>query len=164
MSELVEALISDSYAAKPAHIVEGVSEALAHRQVAGAPHTLYEELWHIVFWQQITLDWISGVATPFPERPQHAFPGDEQKAAETWDALRGRFLRTTEKAAGIAGDRARLGERITCASRPGQAARVMSVEDQLISLATHNAYHLGRMVLLRQMLGAWPPPSGGFTW
>ena len=26
------------------------------------------------------------------------------------------------------------------------------------------AYHLGRIVLLRQLLGAWPPASGGFTW
>jgi hypothetical protein len=40
----------------------------------------------------------------------------------------------------------------------------MSVRDQLISLATHNAYHLGRIVLLRQLLQAWPPASGGFTW
>ena len=38
------------------------------------------------------------------------------------------------------------------------------VRDQLISLAAHNAYHLGRIVLLRQLLQAWPPASGGFTW
>jgi hypothetical protein len=40
----------------------------------------------------------------------------------------------------------------------------MTVRDQLISLASHNAYHLGRIVLLRQLLHAWPPASGGFTW
>ncbi|GAC1419187.1 MAG: hypothetical protein NVSMB62_11670 [Acidobacteriaceae bacterium] len=49
MSELIEALVSDSYAAKPAHILEGVPDELAHLPVAGAPHTLYEELWHISF-------------------------------------------------------------------------------------------------------------------
>jgi len=40
----------------------------------------------------------------------------------------------------------------------------MTVEEQLISLAAHNAYHLGRIVLLRQLAGAWPPRAGGFTW
>jgi hypothetical protein len=40
----------------------------------------------------------------------------------------------------------------------------MSVRDQLISLAAHNAYHLGRIVVLRQLQQAWPPVSGGFSW
>jgi hypothetical protein len=40
----------------------------------------------------------------------------------------------------------------------------MTIRDQLISLASHNAYHLGRIVVLRQLLGAWPPASGGFSW
>ena len=31
-------------------------------------------------------------------------------------------------------------------------------------LALHNSYHLGQIVLLRRILGAWPPPSGGDTW
>ena len=34
----------------------------------------------------------------------------------------------------------------------------------LCGFAAHNAYHLGRVVLLRQMMGSWPPPSGGLTW
>jgi len=38
------------------------------------------------------------------------------------------------------------------------------VRDQLISLASHNAYHFGRIVLLRQLMQSWPPTSGGFTW
>jgi hypothetical protein len=40
----------------------------------------------------------------------------------------------------------------------------MSVREQLENLAAHNAYHLGRIVLLRQLHGAWPPVCGGFTW
>jgi hypothetical protein len=28
----------------------------------------------------------------------------------------------------------------------------------------HNAHHLGQIILLRQLFGAWPPPSGRFTW
>jgi hypothetical protein len=31
-------------------------------------------------------------------------------------------------------------------------------------MAAHNPHDLGQVVLLRQMLGAWPPPSGSYTW
>jgi hypothetical protein len=79
--------------------------------------------------------------------------------------LRRRFLHGAEHAAAEAAeDILRLDQPIRCPSRPGAPVRIMSVRDQLISLATHNAYHLGRIVLLRQLLKAWPPPSGGFTW
>jgi hypothetical protein len=40
----------------------------------------------------------------------------------------------------------------------------MTVRGQLENLAAHNAYHLGRIVLLRQLVEAWPPASGGYTW
>jgi uncharacterized damage-inducible protein DinB len=28
----------------------------------------------------------------------------------------------------------------------------------------HNSYHVGQIAMLRRMLGAWPPQSGGDTW
>ena len=34
----------------------------------------------------------------------------------------------------------------------------------LHTIASHNSYHLGQIVLVRQLLGAWPPPGGGLTW
>jgi hypothetical protein len=30
-------------------------------------------------------------------------------------------------------------------------------------IGAHNSYHAGQAALLRQVLGAWPPPSGGLT-
>ncbi|MDP9039435.1 MAG: DinB family protein [Acidobacteriota bacterium] len=164
MSELNEALVGESYGVRPAHILEGVTDEHAQASVRGAPHTLYQELWHLAFWQEITLQWVRGVETPYPARPEDAFPTPEQQAAESWGALRERFLRGAKAAAALAGDGAALGRMVRCPSRPGEPVRAMSVEEQLVSLAAHNAYHLGRMVLLRQMLGAWPPPAGGFTW
>ena len=69
MNELEQALIGDSAAAPPAHILEGIQSDLAHRVVQGAPHTIYQELWHIAFWQQVTLEWVNGIETPFPTQP-----------------------------------------------------------------------------------------------
>jgi uncharacterized damage-inducible protein DinB len=32
------------------------------------------------------------------------------------------------------------------------------------TIASHTSYHIGQVVMLRQLLGKWPPPSGGLTW
>jgi uncharacterized damage-inducible protein DinB len=162
MNELAQALIGDSAAAPPAHILEGVQSDLAHRVIEGAPHTIYQELWHITFWQQVTLDWVNGVETPFPAHPSAGFPGEGE--VETWDQLCQRFFRGNQQAADLAGDEKRLEQSVRCPSRPANPVRIMSVREQLESLAAHNAYHFGRIVLLRQLCGAWPPPSGGFSW
>jgi uncharacterized damage-inducible protein DinB len=163
-NELEQALIGDSYAAPPSHIIEGLTDELAHQAIPNAPRTIYAELWHIAYWQQMSLDWMRGLETPYPASTSIPFPTETDIRRETWDQLRERFLRTSEEAAAIARNLGSLDNIIHCTSRPGEGLRTMSVRDQLISLATHNAYHFGRIVLMRQLLGSWPPPSGGFTW
>ncbi|MGG3196403.1 hypothetical protein ABEP92_22145 [Priestia aryabhattai] len=32
----------------------------------------------------------------------------------------------------------------------------------LRNIASHNSYHLGEIVIMRRLNGAWPPPTGGF--
>lgn len=39
-----------------------------------------------------------------------------------------------------------------------------TVLDALIHIANHNSHHLGQIITIRQLLGAWPPPSGSYTW
>jgi len=34
----------------------------------------------------------------------------------------------------------------------------------LHAIGAHNSYHAGQVAFLRQLLGKWPPPSGGLTW
>ena len=164
MNELVQVLIGDSAHTAPAHILESLAPELAHQKPATAPHSIYEELWHITFWQQVTLDWIAGVETPFPASPSDGFPTVLDAEREYWDQLRQRFFATNKEAADAARDETRLDVAVRCPSRPGEPVRVMTVREQLESLGAHNAYHFGRIVLLRQLLGSWPPPSGGYTW
>lgn len=164
MSELEQILSGDGYAVPPSHILEGLSQEIAHRLPQGAPHSIYDELWHITFWQQVTLDWIAGVETPFPASPRDGFPTVLDAEREYWGDLCRRFFAGTAQAAAAARDEQRLNLPIRCPSRPGSPVRVMKAREQLENLAAHNAYHFGRIVLLRQLLGVWPPPSGGFTW
>ncbi len=74
MNELAQALIDESYAAAPSHVLEGLTDDLVHREFPNVPHTIYAELWHIVFWQQLTLDWIAGIETVYPKNPSEGFP------------------------------------------------------------------------------------------
>ena len=164
MSELEQVLAGDSAHTPPARILEGITELESRRKIPGAPHTIYQELWHIAFWQQMTLDWVRGLETPYPLKPTDAFPSDEQTEREPWDQLCQRFLATSRQAVTEARNTSRHDADVRCPSVPGQPTRTMTVREQLESLGAHNAYHFGRIVLLRQLLGLWPPPSGGFTW
>ena len=164
MSELARALTGDSAAAPAAHILEGLESDVIGRKFEGVPHTIYQELWHLAFWQQISLEWIRGNETPYPASPSDAFPAESMTNRAGWEDLRDRFLSGCDEAAAIALNTERLESQIVCPSRPGHPARSMTVREQLESLAAHNSYHLGRIVLLRQLGGSWPPPSGGYSW
>ena len=164
VSELKEALAGDSAFTPVTHILEGLAEELVHKAPQGAPHSIYEELWHIAFWQEMTLDWIAGLETAYPASPRDAFPTAPDMEKENWGQLCERFFAGLGLAADAAEDEARWNVQVRCTSRPGELVRRMTVREQLESLAAHNAYHFGRIVLLRQLLGAWPPPSGGFSW
>jgi uncharacterized damage-inducible protein DinB len=166
MNELAKSLIGNSAFAPPANILQALdAEAALARPHAGIPHSIYAEVWHMAFWQKISLDWVQGKPTAVPEHASGGFPQDDDISAshETWEQLRERFLSAAQNAAAIASDRDNLESRVACPTFDDQH-RTMTVREQLESLAAHNAYHLARIVLIRQLLGLWPPPSGGFTW
>jgi uncharacterized damage-inducible protein DinB len=164
MSEFEQVIVAGGAAAPPSHILEGLNDELSHRKPAGAPHSIYEELWHITFWQQVTLDWIDGIEIPFPASPVEGFPTVMDMEKEDWIQLCQRFVAANEKAGAVAREESRLNSLIRFPSRPGQPLRVMTTREQLESLGAHNAYHFGRIVLLRQLLGIWPPVSSGYSW
>jgi uncharacterized damage-inducible protein DinB len=164
MNELEQILSGDSAHTPPAIILESLSSDAVHHLVAGSPRTIYEELWHIAFWQQVTLDWVRGIETPYPVHASDGFPSADDVHRETWDQLCQRFFAISKQAAAAAVDTTRLDVKVLCPSRPGMPPRTMTVREQLESLGAHNAYHFGRIVLLRQLQGLWPPPSGGFSW
>jgi uncharacterized damage-inducible protein DinB len=164
MTELEQILSGDGAAAPPSHILEGLSQGIVHRLPGNAPHSIYEELWHLTFWQQIALDWIDGVETPFPASARDGFPTVLDAEREDWEQLCARFFQGNAEASAAARDASHLEMRVRCPSRPGEPVRVMTAREQLENLGAHNAYHFGRIVLLRQLLGAWPPRSGGYTW
>lgn len=163
-NELEEVIAGDSAAAPPARILQGLSADAANHAIPGAPHTIYEELWHIVYWQQMTLEWIAEIETPYPAHASDGFPPADVSARESWESLCERFFLGNRIAAAAARDESRHDAPVRCPSPAGRPVRAMTVREQLESLGAHNAYHFGRIVLMRQLMGLWPPPDGGYTW
>jgi uncharacterized damage-inducible protein DinB len=166
MNELARALIGSSAFAPASNILQAIPEEAAHEKPAAklgvAPRSIYEEVWHMAFWQEISLDWVNGRATPYPLHASEGFPTD---CAESWSSVCERFLAGTQNAAAVANDTDRLEVMVACPTNPERGRpEGMTVREQLESLAAHNAYHLGRVVLIRQLQGSWPPPDGGDTW
>jgi len=106
----------------------------------GASHSIYEELWHVVAYQQCVVE----QGDPDGER----FPSKAPEHEHQWTDLVQRFLDGARAAAAFG----QTPERLALEVEPG-----LTMADELNSVAIHNAYHLGKIVALRQRIGAWPP-------
>lgn len=108
----------------------------------GATHSIYEELWHIVAYQQSIIA---------PGNPGgDAYPKTAPEHEQQWHELVQLFL----DGARIAAAMGQTPEKLAREVAPG-----VTMADELSSVAVHNAYHLGKIVALRQRMGAWQPKT-----
>ncbi|HJY30115.1 MAG TPA: DinB family protein [Pyrinomonadaceae bacterium] len=129
-----------------AHLLSGLTFEQVTLRPDGASHSIYEELWHVVGYQQS----IIASGDPAGDRYPTAAPEHEQQ----WHDLVQVFLDGARAAAAMG----QTPERLAVEVQPG-----VTMADELNSVAVHNAYHLGKIVALRQRMGAWPPPGAPGT-
>ena len=122
------------------HLLSGLTLEQVTLRPDGASHTIYEELWHVVAYQESVL----GRGDPNGDRYPPAAPEHEHQ----WHDLVRVFMQGARDAAAM-GD---APERLAVEIEPG-----LIMADELNCVAVHNAYHLGKIVALRQRMGAWPP-------
>jgi uncharacterized damage-inducible protein DinB len=144
----------------PDRALEGLTTDAAHRRVTGASHSVAEIVAHMVFWQEWFCERCDGAPTPMPRSAAEGWP---DVPSGSWPDLEQRFLAGLERAASIGLPETRLDQPISPAIEFPPLAHY-SIRDALTHMAQHNAHHLGQIVLLRQLLGSWPPPSGSYTW
>lgn len=125
-------------------------EGLTLEQVTAKPsaqsHSIYDELWHTMLWQTIMV----GRDEDLYERTWQAgkrYPEHQPVSLEEWTALVEEFLSGLGKALYWTASP----ERLNLEVNPGE-----TMADILRALAVHNAYHLGKIVALRQAMNAWP--------
>jgi DinB superfamily len=155
MIPLQNVLVGKAAFAKPENIIRGIPLESATTRPHGLAHSLYEELWHIDYWLRFSLADIRGEHPKLPAHSAESFPGNNATLTETdWQKLLDGVLENLNAAAALAGDEKELMRLF----RPEKTVR-----DELAVIAAHNAYHLGRMVTLRQLLGIWSSELGD-TW
>ena len=153
--------ITNGLLGKTAHVSpDAVFEAIDWDSVGKKPngsiHSIWDILNHLIYWQDYCLSLLGGENPTSPEHAVESWKFTESPSnEEQWQGTVSAFLAGLQTAEDAAA--ADLSGKI--ASRPSES-RIEVLE----SLIGHNSYHLGQIVLLRQLLGSWPPPSGGNTW
>ncbi len=157
--ELLQQALSRALCGKDAHVqaiqaLEDLDWKDAGAQPKGVPHTIFQLLHHMIYWQNWTIKWLDGED---PELPKHAvlsWPADPgPKNRSIWQKARDDFLTGLEHLM-------QRSDELKFLKRSGK----WSHSDMMQIIASHNSYHLGQIVLIRRMLSSWPPPSGGDTW
>lgn len=137
----------------PRHVLlRGLSLAEVSARPEGAPHSIYQELWHatLVIEKSLAGGRVVLEAWPHAEHfPREPSPTDEAE----WEDLVVRFLDASRRSVAASHDPAWL-----ASDDPGYEELGLTWRDSLEFLAVHTAYHMGRIVLLRQLIGSWPPP------
>lgn len=127
-------------------LLSGLTLEQVTRRLDGATHSIYEELWHMVAYQQSIIKPGGPVGDRFPS----AAPVHERE----WHDLVKVFMDGARAAAALG----EAPERLAAEVEPGT-----TLGDELNCVAVHNAYHLGKIVALRQRMGAWPPAAESAT-
>lgn len=127
---------------KRARLLSGLTLEQVTQRPSGVTHSIYEELWHIVAYQQTV------AAGADPNGPR--FPSEEPQDVREWKELVQTFLDGARAVVALSEEPERLAPEL----EPG-----LTLGEELQCVALHNAYHFGKIVALRQRLGAWPPEA-----
>ncbi|HEX7175150.1 MAG TPA: DinB family protein [Pyrinomonadaceae bacterium] len=144
MNKWKHLFVDGEFAARE-RILSGLTLEQVTRRLSPQSHTIYEELWHTTRWQNIVVNrdeedeaWQRG----------EVYPPDAPASEREWSALVEEFLAGLDRALEWADSPEKLAAEID----PD-----FTMADALRSLAVHNAHHLGKILALRQALGAWSP-------
>jgi len=141
--ELLEHLFLTGEFAERARLLSGLTLEQVILRPEGTSHSIYDELWHLVGYQQSILE-------PGGRAPGEFFPTAAPEHEDQWHELVQLFLTGARAAA----DLGTAPERLAVEVEPG-----WTLADELLCVAVHNAYHFGKIVALRQRIGAWPPEA-----
>jgi hypothetical protein len=144
-----EHLFVDGEFSPRSRLLSGLTPRQVTTRPPGASHSIYEELWHAAKWQSIVVRRDGTTAAEWEAGGQQ-FPPEASVNELMWQELVAEFLAGAEKAVEWGCSPEALVNEVSAG---------VTLADVLESLAVHNAYHLGKIVALRQLIGAWPPST-----
>lgn len=140
---ILEHLFLSGEFAERGRLLSGLTFEQVTLRPEGTAHSIYDELWHLVLYQQ-------SILAPGGPPPGDLYPTAPPDHEDRWRELVELFLAGARTAA----DFGQTPERLAAELEPG-----VTLADELNCVAVHNAYHFGKIVALRQRIGAWPPES-----
>lgn len=134
-------------------VVAEFPPSLRGRRVEGIPYTAWQLVEHLRLAQWDILDFCRNPDYTEPHFPDGYWPESQAPPDEAaWDTSVESFLRDLEDLKKLVKNEPDLFARI-----PWGTGQTLLREFLLV--ADHNAYHLGQLVLLRRLLGAWKEGS-----
>ena len=139
--------------------LEGLDPRVVGSEVEGSPHTIFQLLQHMIYWQDIALARMRSVDLPFPETAAEgwSFPQGPEDESD-WEGA------VASLAEGLRAMEALIVDESYDLDRQLGARGDRTGRGEVLMVQGHNSYHLGQIVQLRVQLRAWPPPKGGDTW
>lgn len=162
---LIELLYGSGAHANTLACVEDVHCEVAGRQAHNFPHSIWQLVCHMNFWMAYELKRIRGEKPAYPEHASESWPASAvPPSEEEWQSTLALFRGLLDELVRLANlpPNTLAGE--VDATHPDHTKHSSSVLAVLWQTAVHNSYHIGQVVILRRMLGAWPPLDGSDTW
>ena len=151
---LLELLKGESAHTSVEQAIRDFPAELRGKRLKGAPYSPWELLEHMRIAQWDILEFSRNQRHESPKWPEGYWPESPEPPDEkAWDrSIDAFFQQLQAMCALVADDAIDLYARIP----HGDGQTVLR---EALLVADHNAYHLGQLVLLRRMLGAWNVPS-----
>jgi uncharacterized damage-inducible protein DinB len=131
--------------------IAGLPPALRGKKPAGLPHTPWRLLEHMRIAQGDILEFTRNPRHVSPEFDAGYWPkGDAPPDADAWDRSAAAFRADLQSMQDLVANKA------TDLFAPLPHGQGQTVLREALLIADHNAYHLGQLVVVRRLLGAWP--------
>jgi hypothetical protein len=150
-SELIKLISGGTAHAGLRDAVKEMPANLRGVRTANAPHSAWELLEHLRIAQWDMLEFSRNPGHQSPEWPGGYWPASpEPPDPEAWDKSVAQFRADNEAMQKLIGDpRSDL-------FTPFPHGEGQNLLREALQLADHNAYHIGELIFLRRLLGAWP--------
>lgn len=147
---LIELLRSPGAHADFSEAIEGLPEELRGARVKDLPFTAWRLLEHLRLAQWDILEFSRNPKHKSPQWPEGYWPeGDAPANSAAWDASVAAFRRDLADMEKLVSD---TSKELSAPIPQGQGQTLLR---EALLVADHNSYHVGQIILLRRLLGAW---------
>jgi len=129
--------------------VADLPEALRGKRPRGAPYTPWQQLEHMRICQWDILEYIRTPGHKSPDWPEGYWPGPVP-AKGAWDKSVRAFQADLRALKALVSNPA-----TDLLAKVPHDPKGPTILHEVLLVADHNAYHLGQLIVLRRMLGAW---------